>query len=305
MDARTATLAGYTHAEVKANFADYLAALGEANGLTPEGAFGRVVQMYDGYRFEENAPRVVNPVSFGRCLCERKFKGYWYETGTPTFLVNMLKARPVDISEVEVSESDLGTYEPSNPSLVPLLFQAGYLTIADFYQRGTTRRYALDFPNLEVENSFLRQVVPAYTGQERNRANDIQADAVDALYDHEPEKFVAALRRLFANIPYDLTDRQNGQMWQTIVYVVLKAFGAGVSAEVKTNEGRIDMTAETPGHCYVIEFKLDTSAAEAIRQIKEKHYADTFAGNGKTLTLIGFAFSKEKRTIVDAAVEEA
>ena len=117
-------------------------------------------------------------------------------------------------------------------------------------------------------------------------------------------KFVAALRRLFANIPYDLTDRQNEQMWQTIVYVVLKAFGAGVSAEVKTNEGRIDMTAETPEHCYVIEFKLDKSAAAAIRQIKANHYADKFAGNGKTLTLVGLAFSKAKRTIVDAAIEE-
>ena len=104
--------------------------------------------------------------------------------------------------------------------------------------------------------------------------------------------------------PYDLTDRQNEQRWQTIVYVVLKAFGAGVSAEVKTNEGRIDMTAETPEHCYVIEFKLDTSAAAAIRQIKANRYADKFAGNGKTLTLVGLAFSKAKRTIVDAAVEK-
>ena len=92
---------------------------------------------------------------------------------------------------------------------------------------------------------------------------------------------------------------------RSATHVVLKAFGAGVSAEVKTNEGRIDMTAETPAHCYVIEFKLDTSAAEAIRQIKANHYADKFAGNGKTLTLIGLAFSKERRTIVDAAIEEA
>ena len=104
---------------------------------------------------------------------------------------------------------------------------------------------------------------------------------------------------------YDLTDRQNEQMWQAIVYVVLKMVGVAVLAEVKTNEGRIDMTAETPEHCYVIEFKLDKSAAEAIKQIKENHYADRFAGNGKTLTLIGLAFSKEKRTIVDSAVDEA
>lgn len=94
-------------------------------------------------------------------------------------------------------------------------------------------------------------------------------------------------------------------MWQTIVYVILKSVGVAVEAEVKTNEGRIDMTAETPAHCYVIEFKLDKSASEAIKQIKANRYGDRFAGNGKTLTLVGLAFSKEHRTIVDEAIEEA
>ena len=155
MDARTATLAGYTHEEVKANFADYLAALGEANGLTPEGAFDRVVQMYDGYRFHHAAEPVFNPVSLGRCFADGEFRQYWYETGTPTFLVNMLKAHPVDISEVEVSESDLGTYEPSNPSLVPLLYQTGYLTIKGFRaDEEGDRFYTLGFPNMEVEKAF-------------------------------------------------------------------------------------------------------------------------------------------------------
>ena len=126
---------------------------------------------------------------------------------------------------------------------------------------------------------------------------------MNALYDGEPEKFVVALKRLFANIPYDLTDRQNEQMWQAIVYVILKMIGVAAEAEVKTNEGRIDMALETPEHGYVVEFKLGTSAAAAIAQIKANHYADRFVGNGKTLTLIGLAFSKKRRTIVDAAVE--
>ena len=155
MDARAATLAGYTHEEVRANFADYLAALGEANGLTPEDAFDRVVQMYDGYRFHHAAEPVFNPVSLGRCFADGEFRQYWYETGTPTFLVNMLKAHPVDISEVEVSESDLGTYEPSNPSLVPLLYQTGYLTIKGFRaDEEGDRFYTLGFPNMEVEKAF-------------------------------------------------------------------------------------------------------------------------------------------------------
>ena len=305
LDPGQATLFGYTHDEVKKFLPGLLHRFAETNGWTDEKGFKEIIRWYDGYRFNAKAERVINPVSLGRCLMTGELRNYWSTTAMTTFLMDTLKAKPLNFAKVDVDESVLGTYEPDRADFTTLLFQTGYLTIVGFQQRGASRRYALDFPNLEVENSFLRQVVPAYTGQETNRANDIQADAVDALYDHEPERFVTALKRLFANVPYDLTDRQNEQMWQAIAYVVLKMVGVDVLAEVKTNEGRIDMTAETPEHCYVIEFKLDTSAAAAIRQIKANRYADKFAGNGKTLTLVGLAFSKAKRTIVDAAIEEA
>ena len=304
LDPGQATLFGYTHDEVRKFLPGLLHRFAETNGWTDGQGFKEIIRWYDGYRFNAKAERVINPVSLGLCLSTCKLRNYWSTTAMTTFLMDTLKAKPLNFAKVDVDESVLGTYEPDRADFTTLLFQTGYLTIVGFQHRGASRRYAHDFPNLEVENSFLRQVVPAYTGQETNRANAIQADAVDALYDHEPERFVTALKRLFANVPYDLTDRQNEQMWQAIVYVVLKMVGVAVLAEVKTNEGRIDMTAETPEHCYVIEFKLDTSAAEAIRQIKANHYADKFAGNGKTLTLVGLAFSKEKRTIVDAAIEE-
>ena len=302
MELGQATLFGYTPEEVTRFLPGLLHRFAKANGWTDERGLAEIERWYDGYRFHPAAERVINPVSLGCCLESTELRNYWSTTAMTTFLMDTLKAKPLNFAKVDVDESVLGTYEPDRADFTTLLFQTGYLTIVGFQQRGASRRYALDFPNLEVENSFLRQVVPAYTGQETNRANDIQADAVDALYDHEPERFVTALKRLFANVPYDLTDRQNEQMWQAIVYVVLKMVGVAVLAEVKTNEGRIDMTAETPEHCYVIEFKLDTSAAEAIRQIKANRYADKFAGNGKTLTLVGLAFSKERRTIVDAAI---
>ena len=305
MELGQATLFGYTPEEVMRFLPGLLHRFAKANGWTDERGLAEIERWYDGYRFHPAAERVINPVSLGCCLESTELRNYWSTTAMTTFLMDTLKAKPLNFAKVDVDESVLGTYEPDRADFTTLLFQTGYLTIVGFQQRGAARRYALDFPNLEVENSFLRQVVPAYTGQETNRANDIQADAVDALYDHEPKRFVTALKRLFANVPYDLTDRQNEQMWQAIVYVVLKMVGVAVLAEVKTNEGRIDMTAETPEHCYVIEFKLDKSAAAAIRQIKANRYADKFAGNGKTLTLVGLAFSKAKRTIVDAAIEEA
>ena len=305
MDARAATLAGYTHEEVRANFADYLAALGEANGLTPEGAFGRVVQMYDGYRFEENAPRVVNPVSFGRCLCERKFKGYWYETGTPTFLVNMLKRHPVDLSQVEVTEEELGTYEPSSPSLVPLLYQTGYLTIKGFRALGNKRRYTLGFPNEEVSDAFNSSLMPVYTDMDGIELGSIQDRCAEALLAHDVDGFVEAMRDFFANVPYTLTDRGGEQVFQAILYTALRFVGVCVRAEVVTNRGRIDAVIRCPDDVYVIEVKLDRTAQEAMDQIREKGYAEKYRASGRRVTLVGMNFSSEKRQIGDVLVEEA
>ena len=305
LEADEATLFGYTHDEVKKFMPELLHAFSAAKGWTDEQGFAKIMKWYDGYRFEENSERVFNPVSLALCLSSGKLRNYWSTTAMTTFLMDTLKKKPLNFSKVNVDESTLGTYEPDRADLTTLLFQTGYLTITGFRQIGAQRRYSLDFPNLEVENSFLRQVVPAYTGREDDDSNTIQADAVDALREHDPKAFVAALKRLFANIPYDLTDKQNEQMWQTIVYVALKLIGVDVEAEVKTNEGRIDMTAEAEGHCYVVEFKLDRSATAAIRQIKANRYADKFLGNGKTITLIGLAFSKAKRTIVASKIEEA
>ena len=304
MERSTATLFGYTHDEVRKFMPGLLHEFAAANGWTDEQGFDELVRWYDGYRFHHSAEKVVNPVSLASALKTRELRNYWSTTAMTTFLMDTLKKKPLNFAKVDVDEATLGTYEPDRADLTTLLFQTGYLTITGFRQIGTTRRYTLDFPNLEVENSFLRQVVPAYTGREDKDSNTIQSDAVAALCNRNPKGFVAALKRLFANVPYDLTDRQNEQMWQAIVYVALKLVGVDVNAEVRTNEGRIDMTAETDAHCYVIEFKLGTTAVSAIRQIKANHYADKFAGNGKTLTLIGLAFSKAKRTIVAAKVEE-
>ena len=305
MDARTATLAGYTHEEVRANFADYLAALGAANGLTPEGAFDRVVQMYDGYRFHHAAEPVFNPVSLGRCFADGEFRQYWYETGTPTFLVNMLKERPVDISEVEVAESDLGTYEPSNPSLVPLLYQTGYLTIKGFRALGNKRRYTLGFPNEEVSDAFNSSLMPVYTDMDGIELGSIQDRCAEALLAHDVDGFVEAMRDFFANVPYTLTDRGGEQVFQAILYTALRFVGVCVRAEVVTNRGRIDAVIRCPDDVYVIEVKLDRTAQEAMDQIREKGYAEKYRASGKRITLIGMNFSSEKRQIGDVLVEEA
>jgi hypothetical protein len=304
MHPKAATLFGYTHEEVLKYFPGCIHALGEANGLSDEAAFAKIIEWYDGYKFEENAKPVINPVSLGLCFDNGKFSDYWSATAMPTFLIDILKEHPLDFSTVNVSETALNAYEPDKPRIVTLLFQTGYLTIKDFCQIGTSRRYGLRFPNLEIENSFLDNVVGAYVGQDPDISSGFAFDAAKALYSHDVPKFIKALKSLFRDIPYDMTDRQNEQMWQTICYVVLRSIGVNVNGEVKTNDGRIDMVVDLPNDIYIVEFKLDRPAAEAMEQIKGKDYVGKYALSKKRVTLVGISFSAAKRTIVEELVEE-
>ena len=298
MDARFATLCGYTHAELKANFSEHVAALAAKNGLEPDAAFGKILAMYDGYRFEESSPQVVNPVSLGRCLCQLKFGFYWFETGTPTFLLNMLKETPLDLSHLEVFEDELGTYEPSNPAIVPLLFQAGYMTIKEFKAVGISRCYTLGFPNLEVESAFSRSLLGVYSESGADFLR-VKSACWRALARHDVGTFFDELQPLFANIPYDLTDRQTEQTWQMLLYMIMRFLDFRVIAEERTNRGRIDLTVEFNGEIFILELKINRTAAEALAQIKEKGYAEKYRIPGKRVTLIGLNFSSAKRTIDD------
>jgi len=304
MHPKTATLFGYTHDEVLKYFPGRIHELAEANGLSDEEAFAKIVEWYDGYRFHPSSERVINPVSLGCCFDRNEFANYWAETAMPTFLLDILRKKPLDFSCVDISETELGNYEPSNPRDVTLLYQTGYLTISRFRDIGGVRLYSLDFPNREVRESFLHDLAPVYSGLREDQAGSAQIAAITALYDHDVPKFLKSLRTFFSNIPYSLTDRQNEQMWQTIVYVILRLIGVGAQGEVQTNDGRIDLVAQTPDDIYIVEFKLDRPASEAMEQIKGKDYAGKYALSKKRLTLVGISFSSEKRTIVEDLVEE-
>ena len=301
---QAATLFGYTHEEVLKYFPGRIHALAEANGLTDEEAFEKIVRWYDGYKFHHSAPPVINPVSLGCCFDANEFGDYWSKTAVPTFLVDILKRHPLNFASIDITDSRLEAYEPDKPDVTTLLYQTGYLTIKGFRQMEGIRKFDLGFPNMEIQNSFVSRLAPAYAGLEADRSESAQIAAAEALYAHDVPKFLKALKAFFANIPYDLTDRQNEQMWQTIVYIVLKAIGVGVRGEVKTHDGRMDMVVDVPNEIYIVEFKLDRPAAEAMEQIKGKEYAGKYALSGKRITLVGVSFSSEKRTIVEELVEE-
>ena len=302
LDAATATLFGYTHDEVRAYFPELTAALGKANGMTAGEAFDEIVRMYDGYKFHQNAEPVINPVSLGLCLKKKEFENWWSKTAIPTFLIDFFKTRPLDVSSLEISDSDMNAFEPERIKPVTLLFQTGYLTIKGFGKTGTITRYKLGFPNTEVESSFLEDLSALYVGRDSSDPGGIVARIGATLRARDPEGFVEAFKSFFAAIPYDLTDRQNEQSWQAIMFVVMRLIGMNVGGEVRTNKGRIDLTVETATDAYVIEVKRDSTPMKAIEQIRDKSYTDKFRLSGKPITLIGISFSTKKRAVSGAKV---
>ena len=303
LNAAVATLFGYTHEEVLKYFPQNLAALGETLGKDAAGAFADIVKWYDGYRFSNDAEPVINPVSLGLTFDSMELGNWWSLTAMPTFLMDFFKVRPMDVSDLSVTDADLAAYEPERLKPVTLLFQTGYLTIKGFEQVGGLRRYYLKFPNLEVESSFLTDLSALYIGSDNSGSANIAAEVVKSLRARDPERFVEMFRQFFAAIPYDLTDRQNEQSWQAIMYAVLRLIGVNAGGEVKTHKGRIDLTVETATDAYIIEVKRDSTAKKAIEQIQDKSYTDRFRLSGKPITLIGMAFSTKKRAISSVKIK--
>ena len=298
----TGTLFGFTHDEVRRNFPGKLAELGAKFGKDADWAFDRIVRMYDGYKFHQDAEPVINPVALGMTFDTLEFGRWWSKTAIPTFLIDFFKSRPLDVSSLEVSDNDMDAFEPERLKPVTLLFQTGYLTIRSVEWDGDFTKYRLGFPNREVETSFLGELSNLYSGNVIDDSKVLVSRIGDALRARDPEGFVEAFKSFFAAIPYDLTDRQNEQSWQAIMYVVMRLIGMNVGGEVKTNKGRIDLTVETATDAYVIEVKRDSTPMKAIEQIRDKSYTDKFRLSGKPITLIGIAFSTKKRAVSGAKI---
>ena len=301
MDARVALLFGYTHEEVKANFPESLAALGEKLGLDAEATFAKLVKWYDGYRFEENAVPVFNPVSIGKCLSSQKFDPYWFETGTPSFLLRMLERDPVLLDDIEVSQTSFSVYEPDRPALMSLLYQTGYLTIKEARQEGDERVYRLGCPNYEVRKAFNESLSVEFSHLDMFDHASLLNQMLSALRHDDVNDMLDALSCFFANIPANITVKRE-KYYQALFYAVFILIGARTYAECWTNRGRVDAVVETPCGIYVFEFKLNGTADEALAQIKEKGYHEKYLRSGKKVTLAGVAFDSEMRNLSDRKI---
>ena len=297
LDARTATMFGYTREELKANFPGHIAALAAANGMTPDEAFAEMEALYDGFKFHAAAARVFNPVSVGKCLSTKEFGKYWFETGTPSFLLDILKREPIDDSDMQVELSDLSSsFEPEQVRLLPLMYQTGYLTIKEAERQGRTTVLTLGYPNLEVSDAMSGNLVRTLGCVPDLQYSSICNQIYGGLRDGDPDEMLEGVKCFFENIPYDLQVKYE-KYYQSLFVSIFLMLKARVACEVKTARGRIDAVIETPKFVYVMEFKVRGTSEEALAQIDEKGYADRFASDLCKLFKIGCAFDWEARNL--------
>ncbi|MEZ4659019.1 MAG: AAA family ATPase [Caldilineaceae bacterium] len=294
-----ATAFGLTEAEIRTNFAEHIVLLTQKQGITEDGLLAKMRYWYNGFCFSPATENVYNPYSTLLFFYNQRFANYWFESGTPTFLVNLLRQRNYEITELDqlrLGELAFSTYEIDNLAIVPLLFQTGYLTIKGYDPR--TQQYDLGYPNYEVENAFLVYLLDAFSESRQGFSEAHLWQMVEALEKQDLNTFFTVLQALFANIDYDLHLGYE-KYYQTIFYLVFKLIGLRINAEVKTNAGRIDAVIETAELIFLFEFKVDSDAHSALKQIQDNQYYQKYLRRGKPITCVGANFDTAARNIDD------
>lgn len=302
MDPRAATLLGYTQDEVERCFPDYIERLADTIGRSREETLDELRVWYNGYRFHYRAESVYNPVSVMKCLDTQEFRNFWFETGTPTFLVDMLRENPVDIGDLNVPDSAFSSYDPGHLQSLPLLVQTGYLTMLDSSRQGRATFYKLGFPNFEIEESFSYCLAQGFTNLPPEEVSGGLRRLTTALREDRIEDMLDNLKIFFAKVPHTIT-LDNEKYYQTIFFTVFTLIGAVIEAEVSTNIGRVDAVIKTDTDIYLFEFKLRGGAEEALEQMRAKRYFEPYLDDGRRLTLVGAAFERETRNLGEHRIE--
>ena len=304
IDERFTSLCGITEEELFTNFQEDIIELGQENKLTEEETKAELKKMYDGYHFAEESEDIYNPFSLLNTFAKMRFGSYWFETGTPTFLVELLKHSRYDLhrlTEEMASADSLGGIDTMHTNPVPILYQSGYLTIKGYDREFQV--YYLGFPNKEVEEGFTKFLLPRYAHLETGNPSFEIMSFVKDVRQGNADAFLRRLQSFFADSPYELA-RDLELHYQNVLFIVFKLLGFYTQAEYHTASGRIDMVVKTDKYIYVMEFKLDGTAEEALQQINDKQYALPFASDSRKLFKVGVNFSKEKRGIEGWIVED-
>ena len=295
-DERYADICGISEKELLDNFSEDIRDLALANGQTFEQACAQLKEDYDGYHFCPDSVGIYNPFSLLNTFAKRRYGSYWFETGTPTYLVELLKKSNYDLEEMSRVETNAdildSIFTDDNP--IPVIYQSGYLTIKDYDRE--FGMYTLGFPNREVEDGFMNFLLPYYAGIDRTRSPFEIKQFVSDVERGDIDSFMERLQSFLADCPYELA-RDIELHYQNVLFIVFRLAGLYTQVEYRTSKGRIDLVLQTGDYIYVMEFKLDGSAEDALEQIEDRQYALPFASDPRKLFKIGVNFSSRTRNI--------
>lgn len=302
-----ASACGITEEEINMYFAVEIDALAKHQKLSREECLDTLKKQYDGYRFHPDSRGVYNPYSVLSAFFAKEFGAYWYESGTPTWLIKRVRERSFDVRKftdntLYASEAMLKDYTGDSLSLIPLLYQTGYLTIEDY--DGRRKRYTLCFPNEEVKYGFLESLMPSYV-PDTNAGNGLDIYTLDEYVENgNLDGIRDFLMAMFAGISYTTKEEPFEHYFQSVIDVIFKLLGKYTICEMHTYNGRIDLRVQTQDYIYLFEFKRDDTAKAALAQIDTREYALPFAADHRKLYKIGVSFESAARKLVGWEVAE-
>ena len=291
-------IVGWTKEEIEKYFLDYIKSVAQKYKNIYPDIMPEIKKWYDGYSWD-GLNFVYNPWSLMTFFDSEVFGNYWFATGTPTFLMELIKKRNFTVFDLEkknIKSLMLEKYEIKNMTLLPLLFQTGYLTIKKHNLR--TKKLTLGFPNDEVEEAFSLYMLSKLTIDQTDQTSTILIDIEESFTNNKIEKFIKYVNILFKGISYNIVvDKES--YYHSLFYMIMKILGFDIEVEIETIDGRIDAVVKTETNIYILEFKINQSAEKAIQQIKDKKYALKYANDKRLIYLIGINFDTEKKIIED------
>lgn len=291
-------ICGISRKELAAIFDADIRELATENEMTYDEALSELQHHYDGYHFSGRGEDVYNPYSLFNTLASNEFDDYWFSTGTPTFLIELLQEKHLDMLELDDITATADRFDTPTEKIidpVPVLYQSGYLTIKAYNHRG--KIFKLGFPNTEVKTGFSNSLFRYYAPDNLGEKDALYAAYYKCLVEHDDmEAFIPHLQTFYKKFPYTLVNN-NERHYQAVFYTCLLMLGADVRAEVPTADGRIDMLLFTKKSIYVFELKYGQSADVAMLQINLKDYAAAFAEDGRKVYKVGINFSADRRSI--------
>lgn len=300
-----AGICGITKEELQTQMSADVAALGEKLGKTKEETFEALQQLYDGYHFASQSPDVFNPFSLLSAMANGVLDYYWFTSGTPTYLINMMRKFNVDYTDfaegIEAEVSDFDAPTETMTMLTPLLYQSGYITIKDYDREYNS--YFLGLPNKEVKIGLTKALIPYYITPNTLATNNTVRNMARALNKEDLNLALQHLQTFLGTIPYCDNTNYEGH-YQQMLFVIFTLLSAHmVDVEVRTPKGRVDMVLRTKTHIYIFELKLGKSADTAMKQIDIKGYATRFANSGLPTVKVGINFDMQTHNITDWKIE--